>query len=940
KELWQNDANYMEVARLLMKNHAIVQRIGIASHDPRTIVSAALWAKKLDVNPDHLEFQTLFGMTENMKRALMELLRIVWGNESPQPRVYAYTPLVLRGEIEKGVQYHFRRFQENSTANSVDENVSRAEIGKIDVGRLTAPRWKVQSVEAGIRRESELLFQNRPYEKINIRTEYGDHSLNSLDMDLWLYETQNMDQRIAMALALGRMNYQKSLMSKLAVMPAKAGTQGRLHRWSWIPAFAGMTAHRLFGQRVEIIENVSGPTFSEKIQDIESLLSDGKASNGELEESLYKSDEIRPISFQEAVRLIQTFLAIASIARERNSALAQYIVRRALERVRDLALKENHYFIRDPHFLFLVQELSRWKPDYLWEAANRDLKNLKYQTYAILAREFKIAGKEPEGERALNLALESEKSAQDGSACLFVAERLAEVGAHSEYGLARTTLKNVTEPAARAKAFMSLASYAFEKNLDGAPIEIWLKDAEEAIRKTNDSSGLLYGYHYTQSELLDRLAATLVKILGRSGNVLLWAETIADARNPEFIEKMGNLLLYEAALRVSEKEYRRGRKIRTPAGSTIRYYDAHLLILLPFLIVNFRKEIALQAWQFLLWTMVHPLESAAGVVIFTAFAVWVARHFENKENRVAKRLQSFSSGEWYSQFKEFVENGDDMEARGSLKSRLKENVSRNEREIIAGALLALGEEASDVQLILDHDRRANILSALENLAPKPGSFLQRYVSQHIGFRHLQGNRKNSWRKKEGVRLGYSLVEMLTLPINKRLGKKEEIFRLDGRTLVLIAGESDEYMPDILGSILSAMAEGAYDGKLVLASSSQGNLNALIGQLTAKEKNELERLKNQKKPRLTVWIDEVTTEDRTKKVKKVDTGKIYDRLLRIRWNSRFAVYSENPQRDIWESAIHSIWATIYKIISPTEAEKVMGLNDLMHKREKDAVDSAA
>lgn len=221
---WKTDENYLEILRLLFKKHDLIQRIGIASHDVRTIVSALLWAKKLNVDPQHLEFQSLYGMTENLKRALQEIFRYFWGEDKALPRIYSYVPFVIKGGIEKALKYLMRRFQENSTANAADNNVNLAETGKISATELARPKWdpeflaktkaKGESIEESIINESEKLFKGREEEKLEIRTELQDYSFNKDGLIKWLEKTKDVNLKISMALTLGRMNYQNEMRSR------------------------------------------------------------------------------------------------------------------------------------------------------------------------------------------------------------------------------------------------------------------------------------------------------------------------------------------------------------------------------------------------------------------------------------------------------------------------------------------------------------------------------------------------------------------------------------------------------------------------------------------------------------------------------------------------------------------------------------------------------
>jgi len=98
----ETDANFEQVARLILDNHQTVH-LACASHNLRSIAFVLEYAARLGLPKSEVEYQVLFGMAEPVRIAIQE--------ERVPLRVYATV-----GELIPGMAYLVRRLLEN-TAN-------------------------------------------------------------------------------------------------------------------------------------------------------------------------------------------------------------------------------------------------------------------------------------------------------------------------------------------------------------------------------------------------------------------------------------------------------------------------------------------------------------------------------------------------------------------------------------------------------------------------------------------------------------------------------------------------------------------------------------------------------------------------------------------------------------------------------------------------------
>ena len=117
----ESDANFEKVARRILENHEYVA-LACGSHNIRSVASVIEMAKDLNVPPDRVEYQILYGMAEPIRSAL----------NKAGLRLRLYAPV---GELIPGMAYLVRRLLEN-TANesflrqSFSEEVSHEELLK------------------------------------------------------------------------------------------------------------------------------------------------------------------------------------------------------------------------------------------------------------------------------------------------------------------------------------------------------------------------------------------------------------------------------------------------------------------------------------------------------------------------------------------------------------------------------------------------------------------------------------------------------------------------------------------------------------------------------------------------------------------------------------------------------------------------------------------
>lgn len=154
----ETDSNFEKMTRLLMDNIDVV-RPAIASHNVRSIAQAMAYAIRRSISKAGVEFQTLYGMAEPVKRAVTGL----------GYRVREYMPV---GESLPGMAYLVRRLLEN-TSNESFLRQSFSDDADFDalMKRPEIPALKKE----GVAEEGSASFRNMPltdFSKAKNRTSF------------------------------------------------------------------------------------------------------------------------------------------------------------------------------------------------------------------------------------------------------------------------------------------------------------------------------------------------------------------------------------------------------------------------------------------------------------------------------------------------------------------------------------------------------------------------------------------------------------------------------------------------------------------------------------------------------------------------------------------------------------------------------------------------
>jgi RHH-type proline utilization regulon transcriptional repressor/proline dehydrogenase/delta 1-pyrroline-5-carboxylate dehydrogenase len=100
----ESDANYEVCAKFLLENIKTI-RPAFASHNVRTLAACMIFAEKLNIPKEALEFQMLYGMADPIKRTLVDM----------GYRMREYAPV---GDLIPGMAYLVRRLLENTSNES------------------------------------------------------------------------------------------------------------------------------------------------------------------------------------------------------------------------------------------------------------------------------------------------------------------------------------------------------------------------------------------------------------------------------------------------------------------------------------------------------------------------------------------------------------------------------------------------------------------------------------------------------------------------------------------------------------------------------------------------------------------------------------------------------------------------------------------------------
>jgi RHH-type proline utilization regulon transcriptional repressor/proline dehydrogenase/delta 1-pyrroline-5-carboxylate dehydrogenase len=100
----ESDANYEVCAKYLLENIKTI-RPAFASHNVRTLAACMIYAEKLNIPKEALEFQMLYGMADPIKKTLVDM----------GYRMREYAPV---GDLIPGMAYLVRRLLENTSNES------------------------------------------------------------------------------------------------------------------------------------------------------------------------------------------------------------------------------------------------------------------------------------------------------------------------------------------------------------------------------------------------------------------------------------------------------------------------------------------------------------------------------------------------------------------------------------------------------------------------------------------------------------------------------------------------------------------------------------------------------------------------------------------------------------------------------------------------------
>ena len=103
-EKWESDWNYERCALKIMENHRYL-KCAVGSHNVRSIAACLVIAEKINLPPEAIEIQMLFGMASSIKNYLLR----------ENFRIREYAPI---GELIPGMAYLVRRLLENTSNES------------------------------------------------------------------------------------------------------------------------------------------------------------------------------------------------------------------------------------------------------------------------------------------------------------------------------------------------------------------------------------------------------------------------------------------------------------------------------------------------------------------------------------------------------------------------------------------------------------------------------------------------------------------------------------------------------------------------------------------------------------------------------------------------------------------------------------------------------
>src|SRR3989454_6649436 len=168
----ETDANFEKLSLVLLENEEIVDA-AFGTHNVRSIAHVLAQAERLGIERRNFEFQTLYGMAEPIKNAVLQL----------DCRLREYCPV---GELLPGMAYLVRRLLENTSnegfpANKFAKGASRDEllknpaqdVGSAEVGRVCPQRAgdDLKLPGGALGTDAPYHFQNEPPTDYTIASE-------------------------------------------------------------------------------------------------------------------------------------------------------------------------------------------------------------------------------------------------------------------------------------------------------------------------------------------------------------------------------------------------------------------------------------------------------------------------------------------------------------------------------------------------------------------------------------------------------------------------------------------------------------------------------------------------------------------------------------------------------------------------------------------------
>ena len=245
----------------------------------------------------------------------------------------------------------------------------------------------------------------------------------------------------------------------------------------------------------------------------------------------------------------------------------------------------------------------------------------------------------------------------------------------------------------------------------------------------------------------------------------------------------------------------------------------------------------------------------------------------------------------------------------------------------------------DVSKGFEKDYKGSVVSIIHENAPVQ-PVLQAYAEDHIGFKkviirkdaaekiiQIQDAKKDK-EYQEKFRMGYSAVQMARTSMEQKLEAQAiGVSELNANsTKVIVAGKDGRYSLAFLNQQLDQIELGS-QRKVVLTGRNR-DIQRLLDGIDSERKKILEThlaRGNQINGKQVKILPESSGKNG-----RVNIAQLYERLFEIGWAHTLEVLSENPEAEIEESIYHSMWVTIYKIVSELEVQRMRGMKELMEE----------